>query len=48
MTTVNAWKSLVFETKIYILIALFVLDFPLREIKTTKLNEQHIIETDYY
>ena len=48
MTTVNAWKSLVFETKIYILIALGVLDFPLCEIKTTKLNVQHTSETEYY
>ena len=48
MTTVNGWESLVVDTKISILVVLGVLDSPLREIKMSKLNNQHISETGYY
>ena len=48
MTTVNDWDSLVFNTKMTILVALGVLDSPLCEIKMSTLNKQHINETGYY
>ena len=48
MTTVNDWDSLVFDTKMTILVALGVLDSPLCEIKMSTLNKQHINETGYY
>ena len=47
MTTVNDWDSLVFDTKMTILVALGVLDSPLCEIKMSTLNKQHINETGY-
>ena len=48
MTTYIGWESLVLDIKIFILVALGVLDFPLCEIKMSKLNKQHISETGYY
>ena len=45
VTMVNSCKSLIIDTKISILVALDVLDLLLCEIKTTKLNKQHISET---
>ena len=47
MITVKGWEGLVFGTQISILVALGVLDSPLREIKMRKLNKQHISETGY-
>ena len=48
MTTVSGWESLAVDTKIYILVALGVLDSTLCKIKMRKLNKQHISETGYY
>ena len=48
MTTVNGWESLIVDTKVSILVALGVLDTPLFEIKMSKLNKQHISETEYH
>ena len=48
MITFNGWESLIVDTKIFILVALSVLDSPLCEIKISKLNKQHISKTGYY
>ena len=45
---VNGWESLILDTNISILVGLGVSDSPLCEIKMSKLNKQHISETEYY
>ena len=48
MTTVNGWESLVVDTKIYILVALGVLDSPLCEIKMSKFCEIYLKMTQWW
>ena len=48
MKTISGGESLIFNTKISISVALGVIDSSLREIKMSKLNKQHISETEYY
>ena len=44
--TVNGWEPLIVDTKISIIVVLYVLDSPLCEIKLSKLNEQNISEIE--
>ena len=48
VATVNGWESLFVDSKISILVTLGVPDSPLYEIKMSKLNKQHISQTEYY